>query len=124
MATNILAFIQANLDSILTIAGAILAWIVARPWMQAKKAEAQGFLDQNNLQSAELLAASVVTRVYSDTVRTLKGTQAWDENMKRKVLNDAVEILKAEVKEHGLEIAQAVLPGLIQKAVLAFKPKE
>ncbi len=123
MTTKILEFVQANLDSILGIVGMVLAWIVSRPWSQAKKAEARSFINSNNLQAVELLATSVASRVYTDTVRNLRGTTAWTDDMKRKVLNDAVEILKAEVKEHGIEIAQAVLPGLMQRAVLALKPK-
>ncbi len=120
-----MAFIQAHLDQILGIIGVVIVWVLQRPWAQAKRAEAQSFIDANNLQAVELLATSVATRVYADTVRTLKGSPgAWTSDMKRKVFGDAVEILKAEVKAHGLEIAQAALPGLLQKAVLALKPKE
>jgi hypothetical protein len=116
-----LAFIQANLQSILTILGGILAWVVARPWMQAKTAEAEQFVQVNNLQLAEAMAVSVAQRIYQDTVRTLQGTPAWTDEMKRQVLNNAVGVLKAELTLHGVEIAEAVLPGLIQKAVTFLK---
>lgn len=116
-----LQFIQNNLDSILAIVGMILAWIISRPWAQAQKEKANAMIESMNMVAVADLAASVAQRVYQDTVRTLKNTTAWNDDMKRKVLNDAVEILKTEAKEHGLEIATAALPGIMQKAVNLLK---
>lgn len=116
-----LTYVQQNLDTILAIVGGILTWLLARPWSQAQKARVQALVVSNNLQTAQALAEGVAVRVYADAVRTLKDTNAWNGEMKRKILNDAVAILKAEVKEHGLEIAEAVLPGLMQKAVDSLK---
>lgn len=116
-----LEFIQKNLDTILSIAGMILAWLVARPWAQSKLAQADLFIQQKNLTTVRHIALGVVQRLYQDSVRAMKEKGKFGEEEKRMIFNSACDLVKAEIKEHGVEIAQSLVPGIVEWAVQYLK---
>lgn len=114
-------WIISHWDQIVTVVLMVAGWLLARPWAKSKIAQAEAFGKETQLNLAWNLAVSVAQRVYQDCVRDLRANGKWDDEAKRRVLSNAVDIMKSEAKEHGLEIAQAILPGLIQRAVMFLK---
>jgi hypothetical protein len=118
-----LDFLMKNLDQVLAIVAMILTWLLARPWAKTKLAEGQALLVKTNTEQVWKIVVGVVAQLYVETVRDLKAAGTFTPEMKKRIATRALELIKAEIAEHGLSIAQSVLPGMIEIAVSWLKSK-
>lgn len=116
-------FIIAHLDQILSVAGIVVAWILARPWAQEKAAAAKAWAAKTNTEKVWQIVLGVVAEIYNDSVRELKASGKFDDATKRVIAARATALVKKELTEHGLEFAQSALPGLVELAVSYLKAK-
>lgn len=116
-------YIVAHLDQILSIIGLVVAWLLARPWAKEKQAAAEAWMKKTNTEQVWQIVVGVVAQLYTESVREMKAAGTFNDAMKAKIAARAIELIKAEVKEHGLQIATSALPGLVEMAVSFLKAK-
>ena len=83
----------AHLDQVLSIAGLIIAWLLARPWAKEKQAAAAAWMAQTNTTQVWTIVVGVVSQLYVDVVRELKETDKFDAEAKRRIQQRALDLI-------------------------------
>ena len=114
-------FILEHWDSIAGLVCTLLAFLLGLPKVSQWRAKAVAMVQAYHLTAAKNLAFGCASDVYVHFVRSLKESGEWNAEAKARAFTKALDALKARVSADGLQVAQEVLPALIEIAVAKLK---